>query len=494
MDGVSAVFAVVSLGVQLAGTIQATSDFLRSVQNAPDELRGLVDLLDQLQGTLGHVRDLIEQQSSVLTSPGSLRSIAAALQNCEKSLKKLKGLVDRLKRSLDRQHRIQRAWASLRTVLNKEELLELRKQIQESLIALQLSITINSAQLQLHHMQVTAAGSGLPIASIAIQPRPFSPEETDGGSSSEEITSHIPIARPDAQFVSKTTFAVLYSGVFGDVNVQKSTKFTSRSRNSSILRREAIRESKAIMVTPAFFKTALELRVTSSLGRVSRTINLYPMLDCSDPIFKICKTGDLQGLQVALSSGSVSPFVVNKYGVDPDRTTTYGQKALQRVGLRGNYARFTQESTESIVNTLRVLAKSQDDFSESDISQFFQLYLGPPEGAELMLSQEMVQLKLLHADSDQPPFPPLATALREYGAGMTQWEPLIRRLIRNGVDLHAVVPRKDLELCRWSTKRGCYPCAISEDGTPLDELFAWTNLVFEAESAGKGWVQMLADE
>ena len=148
MDGVSAVFAVVSLGVQLAGTVQATSEFLRSVLNAPDELLRLVDLLGQLQGTLGHVSDLIEQQSSVLTSPGSLRSIAAALQNCEKSLKKLESLVDQLKRSLDRQHRIQRAWASLRTVLKKEELLELRKQIQESLITLQLSISINSAQLQ----------------------------------------------------------------------------------------------------------------------------------------------------------------------------------------------------------------------------------------------------------------------------------------------------------------------------------------------------------
>ena len=170
------------------------------------------------------------------------------------------------------------------------------------------------------------------------------------------------------------------------------------------------------------------------------------------------------------------------------------RKALQRVGLPGNYERFTQESTESIVNTLRVLAESQDDFSASDISQFFERYMGPPEGAELMLSQEIVQLKLLHTDSDQTPFPPLATALRMYGAGMPQWEPLIRRLIRNGADLHAVVPRNDLRFCRWFTKQAGYPCAISEDGTPLDELFMWTESVFEAESAGKGWVQMLADE
>lgn len=112
----------------------------------PDELLRLVDLLDQLQGTLAHVSDLVEQQSSVPTSLESLRSIAAALQNCEKSLKKLESLVDQLKRSLDRQHRIQRAWASFRTVMKKKELLELRKQVQE-LITLQLSISINSAQL-----------------------------------------------------------------------------------------------------------------------------------------------------------------------------------------------------------------------------------------------------------------------------------------------------------------------------------------------------------
>lgn len=40
-----------------------------------------------------------------------------------------------------------------------------------------------------------------------------------------------------------------------------------------------------------------------------------------------------------------------------------------------------------------------------------------------MLCQEMVQLELLRTGSDQTPFPPLATALRMYGAGMPQWEP-----------------------------------------------------------------------
>ena len=57
----------------------------------------------------------------------------------------------------------------------------------------------------------------------------------------------------------------------------------------------------------------------------------------------------------------------------------------------------------------------------------------------------------------------------------------VRRPIRKGADLHAVVMRHDLKFCRWHTKRQGYPCAISEDGTPLDELFLYTESVFEAE-------------
>lgn len=51
-----------------------------------------------------------------------------------------------------------------------------------------------------------------------------------------------------------------------------------------------------------------------SFGRVSRTLSTYPILESTAPIFAICRNGDLQGLQVALSSGSVSPFVLDEYG------------------------------------------------------------------------------------------------------------------------------------------------------------------------------------
>lgn len=65
---------------------------------------------------------------------------------------------------------------------------------------------------------------------------------------------------------------------------------------------------------PAFLRKTLELRFLHSFGKISRTLSTYPTLEDTAPIFQICKSGDLIGLQVALSSGSVSPFVLDEMG------------------------------------------------------------------------------------------------------------------------------------------------------------------------------------
>lgn len=80
--------------------------------------------------------------------PGSFVSIISALQNCEKRVRRLEKLVSELRQYFGRNHRIQKAWAALKTVLKNEEIVELRGQLYEDMVALQLSISINSAQLQ----------------------------------------------------------------------------------------------------------------------------------------------------------------------------------------------------------------------------------------------------------------------------------------------------------------------------------------------------------
>ena len=41
---------------------------------------------------------------------------------------------------------------------------------------------------------------------------------------------------------------------------------------------------------------------------------MYPILEYGAPIFDTCASGDLEGLQLALTSGTVSPFVLCENG------------------------------------------------------------------------------------------------------------------------------------------------------------------------------------
>jgi Zn-dependent oligopeptidase len=56
---VSGTFAVVSLATQLAQIVQEVSKFLRNVQDAPKEVVRILEVLDQLHGTLDQVKQLL---------------------------------------------------------------------------------------------------------------------------------------------------------------------------------------------------------------------------------------------------------------------------------------------------------------------------------------------------------------------------------------------------------------------------------------------------
>ena len=112
---------------------------------------------------------------------------------------------------------------------------------------------------------------------------------------------------------AKETNLVWYRGFFGSVEVQ----FKSTSLSTSTNRRPektATSEERIIKITLIFLRKILELRFLNSFGRMSRTLKTYPILPDRAPIFQLCMEGDIQGLQVALSSGTVSPFVLSKGG------------------------------------------------------------------------------------------------------------------------------------------------------------------------------------
>ena len=157
----------------------------------------------------------------------------------------------------------------------------------------------------------------------------------------------------------------------------------------------------------------------------------------------------------------------------------------------GDLTSFTKE----IVDTLRVLAQAQVDFSTSDMKGFTSLYSGPPEGLEFIYLQQCVQAGFSVPDDELSSAMAFATALSQFGKGLPQWEHLIRTLIHKGVDIHGRV-RQGLIMKgpAYAPETGIEPQYWCERGTPLDQLFEYTDTPIEANAVGDAWLEILSTE
>ncbi len=150
------------------------------------------------------------------------------------------------------------------------------------------------------------------------------------------------------------------------------------------------------------------------------------------------------------------------------------------------------QNSHKITQSLKLLTQSRNDISSLDIFKLWSTYSGAVEGAEFLFSQDLISSESDIFD-DEDTFPPLATALRGYSKD-PQWENFLRLLLRKGADLHSPVPRSASIEDINEQHDVVYPCNILEYGTPLDELFRWTETPFEGEEAADRWLQILSSE
>ena len=157
----------------------------------------------------------------------------------------------------------------------------------------------------------------------------------------------------------------------------------------------------------------------------------------------------------------------------------------------GMKSKFNQTGavTETMMEIARLLAQAQKDLSAFDISMWFRQYKGPPEGAKLILSQDLARYYISSADDDDPLYPALAAILCLYAKNPGPWDSVLRTLIRYGADVHAPVLR-DLNFLDQSE----HLCPVGKFGTPLDDLFTYTLDPFEGQVAANGWLQILESE
>ena len=162
----------------------------------------------------------------------------------------------------------------------------------------------------MHHITITKSSAH---QAVAIDEASLTLPATTGSQHDKASSQFSYTTKNSILSSTKETYFDWYRGIFGFVDVQTKSKAFKRS-DSRWNDNTAVVNEKIIKIKPSFMRQVLELRLAANFGRISRTLSMYHVLEPDAPIFTLCKDGDLQGLQVALSSGGCSPFALDSYG------------------------------------------------------------------------------------------------------------------------------------------------------------------------------------
>ena len=110
-----------------------------------------------------------------------------------------------------------------------------------------------------------------------------------------------------------------------------------------------------------------------------------------------------------------------------------------------------------------------------------------------MFMQDLIQSEFDTSDGEDV-YPFLAVVLKRYGKNPSEWESLLRILLRKRIELHSPVPwTHGLEKLNKRLNHA-FPGANLKHCTPLDELFRFTETPFEGEAAAHRWLRLLSGE
>ena len=135
MDGLSAAasgMAVVSLAVQLAGTVKKLHDFWDSMKEAPDEISAIVKDLKLLSSVLAN----IEQNEQ---THGPDPTITSILESCADKVKALVAFVNEFEPEFTSASRRVRKWNAFRATLRSGRLKAFRASLDETKVSLMLA-------------------------------------------------------------------------------------------------------------------------------------------------------------------------------------------------------------------------------------------------------------------------------------------------------------------------------------------------------------------
>ena len=159
------------------------------------------------------------------------------------------------------------------------------------------------------------------------------------------------------------------------------------------------------------------------------------------------------------------------------------------------------------VDTYRALAQNQHNISAFELDEATAFYVGPPEGVDMLLAHSSLNIEPFDVAESVDAMPLLAVTARSYSRAFClenrarlnsnlvrlkveskRWEPLIKRFLHKGTDLHVPVPRDSVFSIIY------FPSHVSRYGTPLDVLFEYSETPDEAKTIGAEWLRLVASE
>jgi hypothetical protein len=148
MDGLSAAasgIAVVSLALQLVGSVREIRHFLHSISEAPEELKRLIDLLEQLELILEQVGMLAQRQRGNvgLADAGLFVSVLRAIKTCETKLAMLEDVVEATKEASASSNRVTKTLGSFKLASREKNIRGIEQQLNEAVNLLNLTMMAN---------------------------------------------------------------------------------------------------------------------------------------------------------------------------------------------------------------------------------------------------------------------------------------------------------------------------------------------------------------
>ena len=139
--------AVISLAIQLAGSVQDIKRLLRGISGAPKEIERILDLLELLGGLLNGIRAHYSKQQEQGSVPDMHPSIMGALRICQSKLDVLGSIFENAKVKLNRSSKVSKTWTSLKLSSKKKYVGEVESQLKQAMSILQMALTFNTTQV-----------------------------------------------------------------------------------------------------------------------------------------------------------------------------------------------------------------------------------------------------------------------------------------------------------------------------------------------------------